>query len=78
MDNKNMTLDEIIKRDRAAARQGRGGRGGFRKSQRGGGHMVPRSRGGIFKRKNEFQTQRGGGFNRRGGRSDRMVRFLLH
>ena len=65
MDPKNMTLDEIIKRDKELHR-GQRGRGG---PQRGrGGRFAndrPRGRGGIFKMKNEYQQMRG-----RGGRWD--------
>ena len=67
-----MTLDEIIKRDKASGRgSGRGGRGGFRGGRRpnapGGHSSFARSggRGGIFKNKTPFQRSRGGGHSLR-------------
>lgn len=67
-----MTLDEIIKRDKASRGSSRGG---FRGSRGGRGSDLGRNRergGGIFKRKSEFQ-QRGGRApfrSFRGGRGD--------
>ena len=61
MDPKDMTLDELIKKDRAA---GRGGRGGFRGGRGRGGHRETvdrfRDRGnGIFKQRRFFREERG-------------------
>ncbi len=75
MDPKNMTLDEIIKRDKAStrgsSRGGRGGRGGFQ--SRGGRDSGFRggSRGGSFGK--SFDRPRGGFRERE--RPDREDRF---
>lgn len=51
MDPKNMTLDEIIKRDKASSRgSGRGGRGGFKNSVRPRGGRDTGFRGGSRSR----------------------------
>lgn len=81
--NTNMSLDELIKRDRrfGGSRGGRGGRGGFRGGRGGQGGGVARLRkgAGIFKRRDQgfrFNEQGGGSYRQRRGGAQRnnMVR----
>lgn len=58
MDTKNMSLDEIIKMDKAKRRGGRGGARGGRPDRGAMGRF--RNKGaGIFKRKDRFEGGRG-------------------
>ncbi len=87
MDTKNLSLDDLIKRDRQnmRGRGGRGGRGGFRggRGGRGGQHggvARIRSGAGIFKRRDQSyrfnDSYRGSFRQRRGGAHNNMVRWM--
>lgn len=70
MDAKNMSLDELIKRDKSMKRGGRGGRGPARGGRgglaRGGNRGGNQARGG-------FRSFRGGRMQQRGGSRNQMV-----